>query len=181
MRELELPRPISPYGFHKLCAETLVREHAQLHGMSTASLRIFSAYGPGLPRQVVYDLARRIRPSEPLRLDGTGHESRDFIHATDVARATFDVLERAPGKGEIYNVASGQETTIRTLAEHLRALRGPGPIEFSGKVRKGDPTNWRADVTALASLGFAPSIALTEGLRQVSDWVTTHERTAPTA
>jgi UDP-glucose 4-epimerase len=175
IRESHAARPISPYGFHKLCAETVLREHAALHGVEAASLRIFSAYGPGLPRQVVYDMIRRIRPGEPLRLDGTGAESRDFVHAADVARAAFDVLERAPAAGEIYNVASGTETTLRTLAEHLRRLCGEGPIEFSGKRRPGDPANWRADIEALRALGFSPAVALEDGLRQVREWVASRE------
>lgn len=163
--------PISPYGFHKQCAETIAREHARLHGLRTASLRIFSAYGPGLRRQVVYDVARRIRAGEPLQMDGTGRESRDFIHAADVARAAFTVLERAPCEGEVYNVASGEETTMRTLAEQLRALIAPGPVTFTGRARVGDPVNWRADVSALTGLGFAAKMSLELGLRQVKEWL----------
>jgi UDP-glucose 4-epimerase len=165
--------PISPYGFHKVCSEALVREYAALHGLDALSLRIFSAYGPGLRRQVVYDVVRRIRPGSSLRLDGTGMESRDFVHATDVARAAFCALERAPGRGEAYNVASGTETTLRALATQLRKLCGDGPIEFSGKVRTGDPANWRADIAALVALGFRPTMSIDEGLRQVAEWVQT--------
>lgn len=159
--------PISPYGFHKAMCESLLRQYAQLHSVRTVAARIFSAYGPGLRRQVVHDLFRRARPAERLRLDGTGDESRDFVHGRDVASAIFALAERAPARGEAFNVATGDEVTMRQLAGAVREIAGTGDVEFTGVTRRGDPLRWRADVARLRGLGITPSVALREGLEQV--------------
>lgn len=170
--EAHVPAPISPYGFHKRMGELLVGEYATLHGVPGASARIFSAYGPGLRRQLVYELFGRVRAGEPLRLDGTGDESRDFIHGSDVARAVWAIVERGSCRGEVYNVASGEETTLRALATAVRELTHRGEVVFSGQVRRGDPARWQADVGSLRALGYAPATSLIEGLKQVRDWCT---------
>jgi UDP-glucose 4-epimerase len=137
----------------------------------TVSVRIFSAYGAGLRRQVVWDICERLLTNGALTLGGTGNESRDFIHATDIARALALLSEKAPAEGEIYNLSTGRETTIAELAGHLIAALGMNVVpQFDGKTRAGDPLNWRADVSKLVSLGFAPTVALEQGLTQVASW-----------
>ena len=87
-------RPLSPYGFHKMQAEAMCREYAALHGLTTTALRIFSAYGPGLRRQVLWDICHKALTSPPVRLHGTGSESRDFVFVDDIA-AAFAFSSRA--------------------------------------------------------------------------------------
>lgn len=163
--------PLSPYGFHKTMVEALGREHHVVFGMKTASLRIFSAYGAGLARQLLWDVCEKARRDDVVRLFGTGDETRDFIHADDVARAVVAVAEHAPFEGEAYNVASGTETSVREVAEPLvRAISQGTPVEFSGEVREGDPLRWRADISRLAALGFAPACTFGEGLAEYAEW-----------
>ncbi|MES2571746.1 MAG: SDR family oxidoreductase, partial [Verrucomicrobiota bacterium] len=104
--------PLSPYGYHKRQCELLCEEFSAIFGLPTAALRIFSAYGPGLRRQVIWDICERVLTSGELRLRGTGNESRDFIHAIDIGRALTCIASQAPCQGEIYNLASGREATI---------------------------------------------------------------------
>lgn len=164
-------RPISPYGFHKRICEELCAEFTQVYGVPTAVVRIFSAYGPGLRRQVVWDLCGKMLNNETVRLQGTGQESRDFIHVHDVARAMLWLAERAAFQAEVYNLASGRETRISELAELLRQEIGSElVIEYDGIVPAGIPQNWRADVSRLAVLGFTPEIGLTEGLQRFVTW-----------
>ena len=80
-------QPTSPYGYHKMMAETICEEYAILFGIRTAILRIFSAYGSGLRRQVVWDICKNMTQCQELVLQGTGKESRDFVHAFDIALA----------------------------------------------------------------------------------------------
>jgi len=163
--------PLSPYGYHKLICETLAEEFARIYGLTTAVVRIFSAYGPGLRRQVVWDICQRALNSDSLQLHGTGEESRDFIHAGDVAAALLAIVEGAAFQAERYNVATGYETTIRSLAEQVVDVLGVRvKPEFNGQATPGDPRNWRADVGRLAGLGFVPRIGLSEGLRSVAAW-----------
>ena len=163
--------PLSPYGFHKRQCELVCQEFARIYSVPTVSVRIFSAYGAGLRRQVVWDICERLLTNGSLSLSGTGNESRDFIHATDIARALALLSEKAPAEGEIYNLSTGRETTISELAGHLIKSLGMNVIPvFDGKTRAGDPLNWRADVSKLASLGFAPTVTLEQGLAQVASW-----------
>lgn len=160
-------KPVSPYGYHKMLCELLTREASELQGMLTSVIRIFSAYGSGQQKQVVFDLFRRFSAvgESKVGILGTGDETRDFIHAVDVARCV-EIISQKRAAG-IFNVASGESTSIRRLAELLKqALHSPKELVFSGQRRVGDPVQWRADISKLAQLGYAPSISLQEGLHR---------------
>lgn len=163
--------PISPYGFHKLHAEQICSEFSRVFGLLTTSVRIFSAYGPGLRRQVLWDMCCKLFFEDKLLLQGSGLESRDFIHVHDVARAIEVVSQKAPMAGEVYNVASGQETTIAKLSKLvLSAFDSSLSPEFNGLVPKGVPYNWCADITKLSELGFVPAIPLERGVPAFVQW-----------
>lgn len=164
-------RPLSPYGFHKWQSEILCREYGEIYGIPWTALRVFSAYGPGLRRQVVYDICRKALQNPLLTLQGCGNESRDFIHANDAARAMRLVAETPAARGQIYNLASGKETSIRALAEKiLAALGAQGSVQFDGAHPAGIPNRWQADISALCNLGFQPEISLEEGLKETIAW-----------
>ncbi len=169
--ELEPTKPISPYGFHKRQCELLCEEFASIYAMPTTALRIFSAYGPGLRRQVIWDLCYRILTEGKLLLKGTGEESRDFIYVKDIVRATRAVLNKAAMAGEVYNVASGVEIAIKDLAAKIvTALGAESEPEFDGVVPTGNPRNWRADISKLENLGFTPETSLENGLAGFATW-----------
>jgi UDP-glucose 4-epimerase len=164
--------PISPYGFHKVLCETITQEFNAIYGVKTCSVRIFSAYGNGLRRQVLWDICRKALSGSMVELFGTGHETRDFIHVTDVARAIGAIAEAARFEGELYNVACGREVAIRDLAQRLiKALSRDCKLRFSGMIREGDPQRWCADVTQLSLLGFRPSIAIEQGVASYARWL----------
>ena len=162
--------PISPYGFDKRMCELLVQEYSDIYGISSAVLRIFSAYGQFLQRQVIHDLCLKFSANEQIvDVLGTGNESRDFIHAWDVAQAVECIITSdATG---IFNVASGEETSISKLIGLLGSLFANGKtIRFSGDVREGDPLRWQANIDRISLLGFNPSITLTDGLITYHRW-----------
>jgi len=164
-------RPISPYGFHKLMGEQLCTEFHQVYGLPTATVRIFSAYGIGLRRQVLWDICQKAGHQPVLALHGTGLESRDFINVWDVARGIHHLVERAPFQAEAYNLASGKETTIEELAKLVVAFWGGKiPIEFDGVNPQGNPLNWQADISRISRLGFIPEITLAKGVKAYVDW-----------
>ena len=163
--------PVSPYGFHKMAAETLLSEFFTVFGIRAAALRIFSAYGPGLRRQLLFDICEKARAGGVVRLFGTGNETRDFVHGKDVARACRVVAENAPMHAEAYNCASGHETTVRKIAEMLVPRIAPGDaIEFSGEERAGDPLRWSADISRLSALGFTPAVSIEDGVADYAEW-----------
>jgi UDP-glucose 4-epimerase len=170
--ELEPPAPISPYGAHKWQAEQLCQEFSKFFGLGTASLRIFSAYGRGLRRQVIWDICDKLLHPPAVVLQGSGSETRDFIHGRDVAQAVECVASRAEFAGECYNVASGRETEISALGRQLSGyLAVQREMVFSGVVPEGTPLQWRADIDRLERLGFRQQVALAEGLRDFAAWV----------
>lgn len=163
--------PISPYGYHKWMGEILADEYGQLYGLSIVVLRIFSAYGEGLKRQVVFDLCKKINnlALEEVEVYGTGAESRDFIHAQDIARAV-ELLYRSKAEG-CFNVASGVQTKIAELVELVkRCLASSKAVRFTGHVRQGEPLYWQADISKLSALGFSPQVALPEGIGAYCCW-----------
>ncbi len=171
VNELQPPAPISPYGFHKWQCEQLCQEYATVYGLPTASARIFSAYGPGLQRQVLWDITRKVLTQPEVRLQGTGQESRDFIHAQDIARGLEVIMQHAPMNGEAYNLASGRETKIIDLAQLIiEQLTTKPRIIFTGEMPSGTPKNWVADISILKAKGFLPGILLEDGVRDYVDW-----------
>lgn len=166
-------RPVSPYGRHRAECEELLRDAAGEWGLEAATMRIFSAYGPGLERQILWDATQKGIRDGRIELMGTGRESRDFIHAEDVAAAALAITEGGEFGGESYNVASGVETTIAELAGLIASALelGEDAVGFDGSSRPGDPINWRADISKLEALGFSPAVAIEDGVRDYVEWV----------
>jgi len=164
--------PVSPYGVSKLAAESYVSLYARLHSLRTASLRLFSVYGPGQHKQVVFDLVAKlnVNPKE-LEVYGTGYEIRDFIYVDDVVSAAILVITQGDLRGEEYNVASGEGTSIHELVETILSVMEMRPqIHYTGHVRPGDALRWIADISRLSSVGFTPSVSLHEGTKRVVNW-----------
>jgi UDP-glucose 4-epimerase len=163
--------PLSPYGSHKHQSEAICSEFHDMFGIRSASLRIFSAYGPGLQRQVMWDLCHQALTRQAIAAQGTGTESRDFVHVRDICSAIECVLANAPARGEVYNLGSGAETSIGALSSMIAAALSPGcPICFSGVVPQGTPLNWCADISRLRELGFQPSVKIEHGVRNYAEW-----------
>ncbi|MCC7118159.1 MAG: SDR family oxidoreductase [Anaerolineales bacterium] len=169
--EIELPRPLSTYGYHKWQSELICQEFASVYGMQAASARIFSAYGRGLKRQVLWDLVNKALNHAEVKLQGTGQESRDFIHVEDIARGLSTILERAPMSGDVYNLASGIETKIVDLCSMIQIAIGTSKkVVFAGEAPNGTPRNWRANISKLSSFGFSPSVNFEEGVKSFAGW-----------
>lgn len=158
--------PVSPYGRHRVEAEVLARDS----GAAVAIARVFSAYGEGLRRQVLWDVAQRALAGGEVELSGTGAETRDFVHARDVAGAVAAIAGRAEFEGEAYNVATGVETSIARLAELVTRELGGSDVRFSGARRPGDPERWQGDITRLRALGFEPTVRIDEGAAAYARW-----------
>lgn len=165
--------PISPYGYHKWQGELACQEYAKLHGLWVGIARIFSAYGKGLRRQVIWDFTRRLQQGGEVGFGGTGREERDFLHAADVAAAVALIAREASGEADPVNVASGQSRTIASVAQDIagRLAGAAASYRFTGAARPGNPDIWRVDISRLASLGFRPSISWEKGLADTVAWI----------
>ncbi len=170
VKEAAARRPISPYGLHKAACEDLLAYFSREENVDCRTLRIFSAYGAGLRKQILWDLCNKMRAHGPIEMFGTGSETRDFIHVQDVVQAGCLVMEK--GAQGIYNAANGCETRIEDLAKGLLevAEQPLSRLRFNGKVKAGDPLNWRADISRLQALGYRQSIPLKDGLAEYCRW-----------
>ena len=165
-------KPLSPYGYHKMLSEKLLTEYHRFFNLATCSLRVFSAYGPGLRKQLFWDLYQKSLSSDEIHLFGTGKESRDFIYIDDLVSAVDIVLQHASFRGECINVSSGIETEVSEAADVFINHYAPGKrVVFDGIQKQGDPVNWRSDIDQLYALGFEAKVNLCEGLKSVADWL----------
>jgi UDP-glucose 4-epimerase len=166
--------PVSPYGHHKVYSEQVCREFFDLFQVSTLSLRIFSAYGEGLMKQLFWDVYKKISGAEGgfIELFGTGRETRDFIYVTDIMHALESVIQDAKFDGTAINLASGKESSIKEVTDiFVEALKSKVEIKFTGSNKIGDPLNWRADIGLLESYGFKPRYSLNEGINNYCKWL----------
>lgn len=165
-------KPVSPYGYHKWQSEIICQEMVQFYGLKTCSLRIFSAYGVGLKKQLIWDLyGKYLKNKSVVELYGTGKESRDFINIVDIVHAIEIIIDAAEFKGEGINIANGKEITIEEIAKvFFSHLDNRVEIKFGGENRKGDPINWEADTQLLQSMGYQQKITLDLGLKEYIEW-----------
>jgi len=164
--------PISPYGRHKKMAEDICEEFNKNYQLKTCSLRIFSAYGQGLRKQLFWDLYSKSKTNETVILYGTGNESRDFIHVSDVVQAITVVIENSNFDADIINVANGKETTIHdACAAFYSELDDTTKFQFGGEKRVGDPINWVANTNRLEEMGYKTKIDLESGLLSYVTWL----------
>lgn len=162
--------PISPYGFHKVMAEDVCRSYATTFGTRVAIVRLFSAYGRELRKQLLWDACRKAL-SEDHRFAGTGRETRDWVHATDVARLLLLAGDHADRTAPIVNGASGMQVPIAsivgTLFEALGATKAPA---FTGSARPGDPERIAGDPSRAMAWGWSPERRWEEGVRDYAAW-----------
>lgn len=177
IREEVFPSPYSTYGYHKFMMESLCRNYAQNYGLSVAIPRLFSVYGPGLRKQLLWDLCNKLAREEKVLLGGTGAELRDWIHIHDVQRGLAALLRRASPDAPTINIASGMACSVADVADRLMRIwkemqndSGAEQLVFSGQKRAGDPRNLIADVGAMSSWGLTCQMSLEQGLRDYVAW-----------
>ncbi len=164
--------PMSPYGIHKSMSETICQEYFEFFGIATCSLRIFSAYGEGLKKQLFWDLYQKTKTGKDITLYGTGKESRDFIYIHDLVEAIYLVATLGTFDGEAINIANGNEILIEDCVNTFyKLLDQPIQFNFAGQIRAGDPNNWAADISILKKLGYKQKHTLEEGLKKYYEWI----------
>jgi UDP-glucose 4-epimerase len=164
--------PYSPYGFNKQVTETLCQSYSHNFGINIAIVRLFSVYGTGLRKQLLWDLCNRLKTNPPtLIMQGTGDEIRDWFHITDVVRLLDCITNSASSVPFIINGGSGIGTCVRDITNIMcQAWELPLSIKFTGKTRKGDPTSLIADQQKLQSINFYSQADLASELNNYVQW-----------
>ena len=169
----------TPYAITKLLGERYTTFFHNHYHLPTVILRYFNAYGPGeYPgkyRNVIPNFFALAMQGKPLPITGTGEETRDFTFNQDTVAGTISSAEAAEAVGQIFNIGSGRETKILELAEKVNALTAnPAGIEFKAS-RSWDLIRRRiASIErARQTYGYAPRVALDEGLQRTYTWLKT--------
>ena len=169
--ETVILRPLSPYGEHKRMSENLCRMYAGEFGVPTAVVRLFSVYGPGLRKQLLWDACNRLARGEPPRFFGDGTETRDWLNVEDAAALLELAGTHAGLDCPVVNGGSGEAVPLQELLTHLFRLLGrsdaPG---FNGGARRGDPKHYCANIDAARRWGWSARVAWRDGLQQYVDW-----------
>ena len=172
IKESAVKAPVSPYGIHKLMSEKICEEFFRFFGIATCSLRIFSAYGEGLKKQLFWDLFQKTKSADKISLFGTGKESRDFIYINDLVQAIYLVAQHIDFRGQAINIANGEEILIETCVKTFYDFFDrPVHCQFMGYARAGDPNNWVADILNLQQIGYQQQYPLAKGLKRYYEWI----------
>ena len=163
-------RPISPYGVHKLICEQVTQSYSIHFGVAATVIRLFSVYGPGLRKQLLWDACRKLVADNAI-FGGTGYEERDWLHVEDAADLLAVAADHASTACPIVNGGTGVSTDIRAIVSVLRAELAPNAnVVFNGSRRDGDPDCYRADVTLPNQWKWQPQHVLGEQVRQYAAW-----------
>jgi UDP-glucose 4-epimerase len=169
-----LPLPESPYGVAKHCAEQYVVLYNRLHGTGHTVLRLANVYGP---RQdpageagVVAIFCAQVLAGERPTIFGDGRQTRDYVYVGDAVAAFLAAADRGwPG---IWNIGSGQETSVLELARVISEVAG-APVEpvFTA-ARPGELLRSAlASERAQRDLGWSATTPLHEGVAMVYRWI----------
>lgn len=173
--ESSLLNPASPYGYHKKISEMLGESYHRSFGLKVIIVRLFSVYGDGLRKQLLWDAMSKYRKGVNSFL-GTGEEMRDWIHVTDAARLICSAANFHDDSFAIFNGGHMKASTQKILSL-LAKISGSdlSPI-FTGKVHPGNPRSLMADTSSASrDLGFSPKVDLERGLQQYVDWFNAYE------
>lgn len=176
--------PSSVYAISKMDQELLSLSVGGAYGVGVVALRYFNAYGPRQALSNPYTgvaaifSSRLLNGHAPLAFED-GQQLRDFIHVSDVARATVLALSSEAATGQAINVGVGAPLRITEVAELLAKQLGVDlEPEITGKYRSGDIRHcWADPRRAEELLGFKAQIPLEAGVKELVDWVTKQQAT----
>jgi UDP-glucose 4-epimerase len=173
--EEQSPDPLCLHAIHKLTVEKYLRLYGSLFGLRYTVARVTNPYGPGQPQgRTAYGVVNRLiqlaLAAATLPIYGDGTQRRDYIHVDDLVSALVSLAESPASDGRAFNVGSGEGTRMIDMAHAIIDLAGGGRVEhvawpaLAGQIETGD---FVADVSRMrAELGWAPAIALRDGLQK---------------
>jgi UDP-glucose 4-epimerase len=168
LKENMTPKPISPYGLHKLIGEHYCQLFSNLYNLETVCLRYFNVYGPRMDPNGPYALVigkflKLRKENKPLTIYGDGKQTRDFIYVDDIVKANILAMKsKKVGKGEVINICSGKNYSINYIAKLI------GGKKIYLPARKGEMKHTLGDNSlAKKLLGWKPEISLEEGIEKL--------------
>jgi nucleoside-diphosphate-sugar epimerase len=170
------PNPKSPYAVAKLAGEYYCRVFADLHGMTTVSLRYFNVFGPRQDPNSQYSavipiFVKALVEGRAPSIHGDGEQSRDFTYVANVVEANLLACEAKVQGGRVYNIACGGRFTLNHLYATLAARIGANLEPIYGPPRAGDVKHSMAGVDRIRrELGYSVSVPFDEGIERTVSW-----------
>ena len=162
--------PNSPYGLHKLMSEMECKLYSELYGLDVVCLRYFNVYAEdqeygGAYSTVISAWMEMIRDNNPLRIDGDGEQTRDYVHVEDVVSANlFCANYEGKFNGACFDVGTGEAISLNKIREFVEKRYN---VDWHHATeRSGDVKHTLADIGPLQSLGWQPKIKIAEGLKK---------------
>jgi UDP-glucose 4-epimerase len=165
--------PLSPYGASKATGEAYCSAFHGAYGMDAVVVRFSNAYGPRSAHKgnVIPLFIRRLRAGEELVLYGDGSQTRDFVFCEDLARGLVAAATTPGVGGQIFQLASGVETSLARLIELIGETAGETPRVRRAPPRQGEiQRNYSLIDKAKTVLGYSPRVELRDGLQRTWDW-----------
>lgn len=167
-----LPAPISPYGLQKWVGEKYTLLFDKYFGLEGVALRYFNIYGPNQNPDSPYSAAipkfvRAMQAGKQPSVHGDGSSTRDFTYIDDAVEANILAAKVQAARGELFNVARGEQVSINELVKTINQVLGTSIEPAYGPNRPGDIAHSLADISKGRSiLGYDPKISLLEGVRR---------------
>ncbi|EUJ23721.1 NAD dependent epimerase/dehydratase family protein [Listeria grandensis FSL F6-0971] len=164
-------KPLTPYAIDKLASEQYVLAYNALYGLNTSAVRFFNVYGmrqnPESPYSGVISILTKAFSTEEqgrFTVYGNGNQTRDFVFIKDVIDALVLIAHHEKSKGEVYNIGTGQETSLNELIGQYQDITGNTIETMYEEPRQGDIHASVAGIEKLRKLGFEPRYNVYEGL-----------------
>lgn len=172
------PNPKSPYAAQKYAGEVFCKIFSDLYGIDTVSLRYFNVFGPGQYGDSAYStvvsawLEALYFPSKKPFIEGDGSQSRDFCFVDNVVNANILAMQsERVFKGEEFNVAHGERTSLNELKEMIEEATGREISLEKRPPRVGDVDHTHADISkAKEWFGYEPTVNMNEGIKKTVEW-----------
>ncbi|MBU0646541.1 NAD-dependent epimerase/dehydratase family protein [Patescibacteria group bacterium] len=171
--EKQEAQPVSPYGIAKRAGEMYLDFFHQTHGLPYVALRYANVYGPRQNDKgeagVIAIFAGRMLKGQPVKINGTGRQTRDFVYVDDVVKANMLAMRKnATG---IFHVGTGRQTEIKTIFKKINALTGGLMPQRHNAAQPGEVMRSALDCRkAKQSLAWQPSVKMDEGLKKTVEW-----------
>jgi UDP-glucose 4-epimerase len=166
--------PQSPYAATKVAGEFYLRAFSLGLGLDTVSLRYFNIFGPRQdPRSpysgVISIFMELMTKGQPPIIYGDGERCRDFFYVDDAVQANLLAADALiPLNGEVFNVGSGQRTSINQLVNEINQVLGTDFAPIYRDARAGEVRHSQADITKIrTALGYEPKVSLRTGLEKM--------------
>lgn len=162
--------PISPYGLHKKIAEEICEDYSKNYGLNIVILRLFSVYGVGLKKQLLWDACNKISTNKNI-FWGSGDETRDWINIKDLVKFIFFSSNYADETCTVYNIGSGHGISVKEILGIVFKYFNINEVpQFNGMKDNGNPLRYVANIEKIKKWNIDLKYGIEEGIKEYVQW-----------